>query len=85
MERNREAHVKLVEKQKRPGKRSYRSQEAIEQERSLAKWTSTKVGGGWPPSQCREELCMIQEAYQFFRQKYSSRYDAANPTPTKFL
>ena len=46
VERNREAHVKLAEKQKRPGKRAYRSQEAIEQERSLAKWTSTKVGEG---------------------------------------
>ena len=44
IEKSREANVKLKEKQKttKPG-RSFKSQEAMEQEKATSKWTSSKV------------------------------------------
>ena len=47
IEKSREANVKLKEKQKttKPG-RSFKSQEAMEQEKATSKWTSSKVNTG---------------------------------------
>ena len=44
-----------------------------------------KLDGKWNSGKIREELCLIHEAYQFFRIKYKKRYGDCIPHPSMFL
>ena len=44
-----------------------------------------KLDGKWSSGKIREELCLIHEAYQFFRIKYKKRYGDCIPYPSMFL
>ena len=60
----------------------------LEESRALgkAKMKTDQQGrdSKWSTGKVREELCLIHEAYQFFRLKYKKRYGACNPYPNKF-
>ena len=60
------------------------SPEQLEKERNDSKWETSKVRRNCrlrPHLMCqvREELCLVHEAYQFFRNKYKARYGNHNP------
>ena len=73
MEEKRRVFLKLEES--RSEKRGRVKTEQPGREKSESKWSTGRV---------REELCLIHEAYQFFRLKYKKRYGACNPYPNKF-
>ena len=56
--------------------RRRRTQEQIDKERMDARWKFGKV---------REEMCLVHEAFQFFRQKFRTKYGNYNPGPNVFL
>ena len=74
MEEKRKNYLKL--KESRDKKANFRSVEQAESER---------LDGKWSPGKIREELCLIHEAYQFFRMKYKKRYGEYIPHPSMFL
>ena len=73
MEEKRRVFLKLEES--RAEKRGRVKTEQQSREKAESKWSTGKV---------REELCLIHEAYQFFRLKYKKRYGACNPPPNTF-
>ena len=73
MEERRRVFLKLEES--RAEKRGRAKTEQQSREKAESKWSTGKV---------REELCLIHEAYQFFRLKYKKRYGACNPPPNTF-
>ena len=75
MEEKRRVYIKL-EEARAEKKSKYKSTDQMEREKQDMKWNSSKV---------REELCLIHEAYQFFRQKYKKRYGNCIPSPNKFM
>ena len=74
MEEKRRNYLKLKESRER--KPSFKSVEQVNRERLDGKWSTAKI---------REELCLIHEAYQFFRIKYRKRYGDCIPHPSMFL
>ena len=74
MEEKRRAFIKQEEaKAERKG---FKASSQLDKDRQDAKWNSSKI---------REELCLIHEAYQFFRYKYKKRYGTNIPSPNKFM
>ena len=73
MEEKRRVFLKMEES--RAERRGRVKTEQPGREKSESKWSTGKV---------REELCLIHEAYQFFRLKYKKRYGTCNPSPTTF-
>ena len=73
MEEKRRCFIKFEEIKSKDKK--FKSTEQLERE-TTSKWCTSKV---------REELCLIHEAYQFFRLKYKNRYGTCIPSPNKFM
>ena len=74
MEEKRKNYLKL--KEAREKKTNFKSVDQADREKQDGKWSSGKI---------REELCLIHEAYQFFRIKYRTRYGDCIPHPSMFL
>ena len=74
MEEKRRNYLKL--KESRDKKLKFKSVEQANREKLDGKWSTAKI---------REELCLIHEAYQFFRIKYRKRYGDCIPHPSMFL
>ena len=76
-EKKRNDHIKLMEKrEKGEVERRRRTQEQIDKDKMDARWKFGKV---------REEMCLVHEAFQFFRKKFRSKYGEYNPEPNLFL
>ena len=76
-EKKRNDYIRLMEKkEKGEVDRKRRTQEQIDKERMDARWKFGKV---------REEMCLVHEAFQFFRQKFRTKYGNYNPGPNVFL
>ena len=73
MEEKRRNYLKLKESR---DKKNFKSIEQVNRE---------KLDGKWSTGRIREELCLIHEAYQFFRIKYKKRYGDSIPYPSMFL
>ena len=74
MEEKRKNYLKLEEANTK--RQNFKSPEQLEREKQYSKWNTGKI---------REELCLIHEAYQFFRIKYRKRYGDCIPHPNRFL
>ena len=74
MEEKRKNYLKLEESKKK--KQIFKSSEQLEKEKQDGRWNTGKI---------REELCLIHEAYQFFRIKYKKRYENYIPSPSMLL
>ena len=74
LEEKRICFIKLEETKSKEKK--FKSTSELEREKSDSKWCTSKI---------REELCLIHEAYQFFRLKYKKRYGTCIPSPNKFM
>ena len=68
--------MRLGEGSKVEKRGKFKSTEQLDKEKMDAKWNTAKV---------REEMCLIHEAYQFFRMKYKNRYGDSIPSPNNFL
>ena len=75
-EKKRTDYIKLMEKRERGLERPRRTQEQIDKDKMDARWRFGKV---------REEMCLVHEAFQFFRLKFRSKYGDYNPKPNYFL
>ena len=77
IEKHRVDHIKLMEKrEKGEESRRRKTQEQIDKDKMDARWKYGKV---------REEMCQVHEAFQYFRQKFRSKYGEYNPEPNVFL
>ena len=76
LEEKRRNFMRLGEGSKVEKRGKFKSTEQLDKEKMDAKWNTAKV---------REEMCLIHEAYQFFRMKYKNRYGDSIPSPNNFL
>ena len=77
IEKKRIDYIRLMEK-KESGEvdKMRRTKEQVDKEKVDARWKFGKV---------REEMCLVHEAFQFFRQKFRNKYGEYNPNPSLFL
>ena len=75
LEMRRDSFIKLENEGKR-GTKGFVTFEDLQNLEQVQKWTTSKV---------REDLCMVHEAYQYFRHKYKKKGLTFTHISNKFL